>query len=319
MNTDYKKIHKYIYTFNYETTQSELCKLESNILFGEEENNKQLFSDVKVEPTTSAFIKRRLDVNCYSDDYKTLIQKIKAEDIHMEGFKIEYFVLEGDETEYKDRLSKLRDIGYSIHGYPDYYNPKIMYGLCFSEGVWYFGEMAKDEFEWHEHNNKPCSFSHSISMVVAKSLVCLASKGDTTKTLIDTCCGVGTIMLEACYVGNPIDGCDINWKAFRNTKENLAHYGYFANVYLSDIGEIDQQYDAGIIDLPYNLYSSATDEDIQHIIQSAAKLTNRLIIVSTANISEFIHQANFEVLDSCHVTKKGRSNFARKVWICKKK
>ena len=33
--------------------------------------------------------------------------------------------MDGDTTEYAERLNKLRDIGYAIEGYPDYYKPTI--------------------------------------------------------------------------------------------------------------------------------------------------------------------------------------------------
>ncbi len=310
-------INKHIYTFNYETTQDELCKLESRILFDKEEKDKQLASDITIEPSSSAFIRKRLDISLYSEDYTILIGQIEKENITTEGFKVEYIVLEGDTTEYNKRLSKLRDIGFRIQAYPDYKKPTIVYGLCFHEGFWCFGIIIKDHLDWYKHNNKPRSFSHSLNMVVAKALVCIATKGEKEKTLLDACCGVGTIMLEACFSGNQIEGCDINWKAYQNTQENLSHFDYHATVHLSDVGEINNRYDAAIIDLPYNLYSSATDEDIAHIIQSTSKLTNQLVIVSIADITDFITQTGFSIMDTCSITKRGRGNFARKVWICK--
>lgn len=312
------QVNKHIYTFNYEEPQSELCKLESRLVFDQEEKNKQLFSDVKIEPSSSAYIKRRIDVISFSEDYFTLIDNIKKANICIEGFKVEYVVLEDDSTEYDERLKKLRDVGFSINGYPDYYNPTIMYGLCVYEGIWYFGILVKDDFDWYKHNKKPRSFSNSIGMSVAKALVCIATKGNLEKTLIDACCGVGTIMLEACFTGYNIEGCDINWKACRDTRENLAHFNYKANVHLSDIKNITGKYDAGIIDLPYNLYSCATDEDVLHIIKSTAELTNRLVIVSISDISEFIEETGFKLLEHCSVTKKGRANFARRIWVCEK-
>jgi tRNA (guanine10-N2)-dimethyltransferase len=43
-------IHKHLYTFNYDPTESELCKLESRCIFNQEEKNKLLLSDIKVAP-----------------------------------------------------------------------------------------------------------------------------------------------------------------------------------------------------------------------------------------------------------------------------
>ena len=102
--------YNYIYSFNYDNNESDLCKLESRHIFNKEEKNKLLFSDVKIDPSSSAFIKKRLRIISFSEDYSSLLNEIKKENICIEGFKAEYIVLDGDTTEYKERLRKLKDI-----------------------------------------------------------------------------------------------------------------------------------------------------------------------------------------------------------------
>ena len=217
---------------------------------------------------------------------------------------------------YTDRLKKLKDIGFSIEGNPDYYHPTITYALCFHAGVWYFGILHKNSFEWHQHKDKPHSYSNSISVSIAKSLVNIATEGDQSKQIIDTCCGVGTILLEACFAGYQIEGCDINWKVCRQSRENLAHFGYSANVYRSDINDLQKKYDAAIIDLPYNLFSHTTDEKLLNIIKGAANTSNRILIVSTTDISNLIEDAGLTLTDRCKVDKIGKGSFNRIIWLC---
>lgn len=309
---------KYIYSFSYENPESDLCKLESKYIFDKEEKNRQLFSPIKAEPSDSAFIKKRLEIISSANDYSTLIKQIKKEDIHIEGFKVEYLVLDGDSTEYDVRLKKLKDIGYSIEGNPDYYHPTITYGLCYSEEVWYFGILLKDKFDWHRHKQKPRSYCNSIGISIGKALVNIATKANKEKKLLDACCGVATIMLEACFMGVDIEGCDINLKIYKDAKKNLAHFNYKANVYHCDIKDMSKSYDAAIIDLPYNLYSLASDSDVLHILKSTAKLTDRLLIVSTSDISKLIHKTGFTIIENCSVGKNGKRSFARKIWVCEK-
>lgn len=308
----------YIYSFNYDKTESDLCKLESRHIFNKEEKHKLLFSDVKVEPSNSAFIKKRLDIIISSIDFSTLINEIKNENIQAEDFKVEYLMLESDTTEYTDRLEKIRDIGYNIKGRSEYYNPTITYALCKHTGVWYFGILIKNNFDWHKHKEKPHSFSNSISISIAKALVNIASKTNHKAELLDACCGAGTIMLEACFAGNNIEGCDINWKMCKHARENLSHFNYTTNVYRSDIQDISKHYDAAIIDLPYNLYSKSDDDQVLHIIKSTANITNRMVIVSTSDISNFINEAGFTISDACEVSKIGKAKFIRKIWVCEK-
>ncbi len=310
--------NKYIYTFNYDNTESELCKLELRCIFNEEVTSKLLFSDIKMDPSSSAFVKSRIDIIKFSEDYDTLINDIKKENICTECFKVEYLVFDGDTTEYADRLEKLRDIGYSIEGAHDYYSPKKTYALCNIQGVWYFGVLIKNNFDWHKHKQKPCSFSNSISISIAKALVNIAANGNKDKMLLDACCGVGTIMLEACFAGFNIEGSDISWKTCNNARENLSFFNYTANVYCSDIKDISKKYDAAIVDLPYNLYSFASDSDILKIIESTAAIADRIVIVSTTDISNIISKTGFVITDYCSVSKRGKRTFARKIWVCEK-
>lgn len=313
------EINKYLYFFDYHHTESDLCKLESKYVFGEEVGEKLLMSDLAFEPSSSAFVKKRLDIIAYSPNYKLLLALIEQERISAEDFKVEYLVLEGDLTGYAERLNKLRDIGFRIEGIPDYHKPKSIYALCLNRGRWVFGKLIKDPFDWHKHKQKPKSYSNSIGMSIAKALVNVAAKGSKEIKLLDACCGVGTIMLEACYAGYQIEGCDINWKICHDARENLSHFKYSAQVHRSDIKDLDKRYDAAIIDLPYNLLSDASADDIHHIIESTARLSDRLVIVSTSDIAMVINDAGLDIAEHCSVSKKGKRNFARRIWVCEKK
>ena len=310
--------HHYIYTFKYDYHHSELCKLESRQIFDKGEKNNLLFSDIKVDPSISPFIKNRFEIILSSEDYSELLKSIKNENIHIDGFKAEYLILTGDATGYSERLEKLKDIGYRIEGEPDYNTPSVTYAVCHYENIWYFGVLIKHDTDWHKHKKKPCSFSNSISMTIAKTLVSIASKGNKTIPLLDACCGVGTVMLEACCAGFNIEGCDINWKACKHTRENLASYNYTANVYRSDIKDLDKKFDAAIIDLPYNLYTLSNDAITLNIIESTAKLTTRIVVVSISDIETIIKKSGLIISDFSTVEKRGKSKFTRNIWVCEK-
>lgn len=309
---------RHIYTFKYDSHHHELCKLESRHLFNEELKDNLLFSNITVLPSISPFIKNRFQILLNFESYAELINAIKNQNIQEEGFKAEYLVLAGDETNYTERLKKLRDVGMSIEGEPDYYHPSIIYSICHFNNRWYFGVLTKNDTSWHQHKQKPCSFSNSISMYIAKTLVSVASQGVGSRQLLDACCGVGTVMLEACYSQFNIDGCDISSTACEYTKENLAHYNYSAIVFPLDIQGLDKTYDAAIIDLPYNLYAYSDDGITSHIITSTANLTSRIVIVSLSNIQTIIETAGLQIVDFCTVEKRGTSKFTRNIWVCEK-
>ena len=310
--------YNYIYSFNYGYHHSDLCKLESRQLFDKEEKNKLLFSNIKVDPSISPFIKKRFEIISSSENYSELLKNIKKENIRLDGFKVEYLTLDDDSTEYAERLKKLRDVGYCIDAPPDYYTPSITYSICNYKNVLYFGIIIKHNIDWQKHKKKPCSFSNSISIIIAKTLVSIASNGNKTNKILDACCGVGTVMLEGCNSGFNIEGCDINLKACKNTRENLSYYNYTANVYLSDIKDYNKKYDSAIIDLPYNLYSYSNDTIISNIIESTAKLTARIVIVSISDVETIIKKSGLKISDFCTVEKRGKIKFTRNIWVCEK-
>lgn len=307
---------RHIYTFNYDDFQTDICQLEARTLFQKEAKDKMLFSNITVNPDHSAFIKKRFDILFSASTYEELIQEIQLEEIAVEEFKAEYLQLPGDQTGYKKQLACLKDIGYSIEGNPNYQNPSIIYSLCCFEGVWYFGILTKNSFDWHKHKAKPKSYSSSILISIAKTLVNIVSNSNPSTTILDACCGVGTVILEACYAGYHIEGCEINWKICQDAKENIQFFNYTAQVYRSDIQDISKRYDAAIIDLPYNISCNATEEDMLNIIGSAANISNRIAIVSNTDISNIIHSIQLNLLDYCEIGKKGRTDFSRKIWLC---
>lgn len=287
-------------------------------MFSEQHTNRLLFSNIKVSPSTSPFIKNRLEIISYSRNYLELLDQIRGKDIRTTGFKVEYLILDGDETNSSERKKKMKDVGYRIPCQPDFKTPSIVYGICYCGDTWYFGILESHTIDWLDHKQKPFSFSNSIGMKIAKSLVTIASKGDKAVSLLDSCCGVGTIMLEACISGFNIEGCDINPKRCEQTQRNLEHYGYHGKVHCSDVSDLDKAYDAVIVDLPYNLYSYSTDAITESIIQSAANKSTRVVIVSIADIKEVIDKADLSVMDFCTVEKRGKSGFTRSIWVCEK-
>ncbi len=311
--------NKHIYSFSYSINESEICKLESRQLFGKEEKKKELDADVMIEPSHSGFIKKRLDVLLCYQDYNQLLAKLDESPIVAEQFKVEYFHLESDTTGYRTGLEKVKDIGFRIVGLPNIKNPVTTYAICYYQGYWCFGVLVKNNYEWRKHQQKPQSFSNAINIKIAKTLVNIASQGDAKKSLIDACCGVGTVLLEACFAGYQITGCDINWRVCVKSRDNLTHFGYQANVVRSDINDISESYDAAIIDLPYNLFSCADDNKLLYIIRSTSKIAQRLVIVSTTDIHPLIKQAGLQLKDSCSVKKPGKTNFERRLWVCGKR
>lgn len=308
----------FLYNFKHDVHHSELCKLECRQLFDKEYTDKILFSKFKINPSTSPFIKNRLQIVVQHEKYAVLLEKIIDLNLSSQGFKVEYLVLHGDGAEREEKRARLKDIGYRIDAIPNFEKPSIIYGICRFKDIWYFGVLTHHEISWHKHNKKPHSFSSSIDIKIGKSLLNMVTKGSQSKTILDACCGVGTILLEGCISGFKIEGVDINPKTCAHARLNLKHYDYQTKIYCLDIKDLEKKYDAAIIDLPYNLYSYSNDYITKKILQSVSKISQKIAIVSTSNISNIIKQSELSIVDYCVVEKRGKSKFERKIWVCKR-
>ncbi|MEL6557847.1 MAG: hypothetical protein AAFQ94_06650 [Bacteroidota bacterium] len=309
-------IHQYLYSFKYDRHHQDLSQLESRQLFGVGQEDRTVFTDIELHPSISAFIKNRLEIICFDQHFPALLESIRKENLKTEGFKVEYVVLDNDLSTKPERNERLKDVGYCIEAAPNFQMPSVVYGLCLCQNVWYFGVLTTYNPDWQKHKKKPYSFSNSIGNKTAKSLVSIASKGNESAQLLDACCGVGTIMLEACYSGIRIAGCDPNPKRCHQTRENLRHFHYEAIVHCMDVNNLKGCYDSVIVDLPYNLYSYSNEDITLKIVQSASRLGSRTVIVSIADINSVIEKCGLQITDYCSVGKRGKSGFTRYIWVC---
>ena len=151
---------------------------------------------------------------------------------------------------------------------------------------------------------------------MAKVLINVASRGDTSKRIIDTCCGVGTVILEGIFAGYNICGWEINPKVAEFARLNLAHFQYNAIIVTGDMKDIKEHYDVVIIDLPYNNFSHFDEQEQLNIIRHAKQIANRMIIVTSTDIREKLYAEQLKIIDYCRVEKTIKRDFARYIWIC---
>lgn len=307
---------KYIYKVNYDKNEGPLAQLEIRALMDHSFKSKIFPSNKKIKPSLSPFIKQRLEVLYSHDCLDQVIDQVKTAGLKDEDFLIKYLDHEEENLTFKDHRKVCKAIGMVMLGYPSFESPKITFGVLNLKGNWYFGILEENKGDWHRHRDKPRSYSSAINARIAKALVNIASQGDLDKSLIDPCCGVGTVLIEALYSGYSIRGMDINPKVINDTLENLAYYDYTAPVFVGDIKDIEEKYDAAIIDLPYNILSRFDDKAQDKIIYHSSKIANRLVFVSSASIQETLDKHHLKVLDYGEIKKMGKTNFKRCIWVC---
>jgi len=307
---------QYIYFINYQDSEKDLCDLEMRALFNRPIETKAFFSDQRIDESLSPYFKSRLEILHEASNLEDLIQKIRENNYTAEGFKVKYVPAVKPDPMDKERKAITKAIGYAFEGLPSFDHPVIIYGVTFYEGKWYFGVLVYNTMLWKKHMSKPNSYSSSLGLNTAKAILNVVTQGDISKKIIDPCCGVGTVLLEGHYSGYDITGCEINYKVAMKARENLKYYGYKGQVIQKDIKDMDQYYDAAVVDLPYGNFSKSDEVDMMDIIRHSARISKRQVLISSIDLTMKICDEGLVIVDRSVVYKNKSKRFARYIWVC---
>lgn len=311
----YKNINgSFLYFINYQDNERELCKMEMRCLFNREINEKYFFTDIDINASKSPFIKSKIKIIYSDESLDRMVRKIKEDNLSYDDFKVSYVKSEQGDVQYEDRLEATRKIGFVVNGYPDMHKPRNPLAVTKINGLWIFGEYERNDFKWQKHNDKPYSYSNALGLRMARALVNIAMKDNEEGTLIDPCCGVGTVVIEALDLGIKVKGCEISKQIAYNARENVEFLGYLRDTIVCyDMHKIKDKYDSAIIDIPYGLFSPVTLEEQKAIIHTARNICEKMVIVTFEDMEKFIVEAGFSVIDKCVVPK---GNFKRHILVC---
>ncbi|MFD0712255.1 TRM11 family SAM-dependent methyltransferase [Paenibacillus sp. GCM10027626] len=322
MNNEFMRY--YVYMIVCHEDERALCEMELRSLLGGEHSlssaSNYVLSSREIEPSRSPFVKKRLEVLLKADALGELIERVEGLDTQGKSFKAALLnpVHVGADGKWiklssEERRSIEREVGSRIQGRAELRNPAVVYGFLQLEGSWYFGKVEESVPIWLQHQNKPRQYSTALSARVARAIVNIAVPCIEQVKVIDPCCGIGTVLLEALSMGIDIVGNEINPLAAIGARENLAHFQYKSIVTLGDMRSLQGHYDVVILDMPYNLCSVLPDLEKLQLLSSSCRLAQRVLIVTTERMDSILPQAGLEIVDRCTV-KKGK--FERHVLVC---
>lgn len=303
----------YFYTIKYPTFETQLCKMEMKYLFNIVPEEKFFFSNIYVAPSRSAFIKHCLLVKHSADSLEELAQLVLDKRIAYDDFKVRYVNLDDRSIPYDERRKIEYIIGYNIEGEADVHNPKTLLGVANINGKWLFGLLEENEAEWNAHFVKPFNYSNALNVRVARALVNIAIANNLKCRLIDPCCGIGTVVIEALSMGIDVQGCEINPYIAENAKRNLEFFGYKDVITQGSMHDISDKFDAAVVDLPYGVFNPTTLEEQLGIINTTRRLADQAVFITFEDMDEHFMAAGFKILDKCQ-TNKGK--FVRYITVC---
>jgi tRNA G10 N-methylase Trm11 len=306
----------FIYTYGCRPEETSLCHLELRSFFGEDYELNLLISQVEIDPSRSPFIKERISVIYEGDSVSDIVEQVQGVQLLGSTFKVISLKTNdrspSEKIEYAEHRAIERRIGACIQGKADVHKPHQVFGVVTLGGRWYFGELSKNRSVYLHHVQKPRSYSMALPVRVARAAVNIAVPNPPGVKAIDPCCGIGTVLVEALSMGIDIVGRDNNPLVAIGARENLAYFELEGTVTLGTIANITEQYDAAIIDMPYNLVSKISPEEQLSILQHARRIASKAVVISIEPIDEMIAEAGFTIADQ-GIADKG--SFTRYVFL----
>ncbi|WP_245599951.1 TRM11 family SAM-dependent methyltransferase [Paenibacillus harenae] len=302
----------FIYSYTHHENEAALCEQELQALLGQPVRCGITRSAADIHVDRSPFVKRRITVQLEAESMEELTALLPS--IALEGSTFKVLYTQGEEKlAYEEQRQLERAAGAALRGTADMRKPERLFGLTSLDGRWYFGPCEESGAVWLKHRNKPQNYSTALPTRAARAIVNLAAGSETEGIrLIDPCCGMGTVLIEAMSMGFDIEGIDLNPLAVRGARVNLAHFGYPDRVKLGDMRRAEGAYDAAIVDMPYNLCSVLPEEEERAILSSARRIAKRAVIITTSRLERQLTHAGWRIAE-CTTLRK--ASFTRYITV----
>jgi tRNA G10 N-methylase Trm11 len=192
----------------------------------------------------------------------------------------------------------------AIEGRPDLERPVCEMVVVAREGRWLLGELvSRSAATWRGHEHRPHQYSSALPPRFARALVNLvAVPGDS---LVDPCCGVGTVLIEASEAGVAAYGWESNPPVVEHARANVCHWGVDAPIVEGDGRAFTGAYDGAVLDLPYGHSSVRIEAICRGLVARAAERCRFLAVVSGGDMTGFLGELGLTVLGMARVRKGG--------------
>lgn len=257
----------------------------------------------------AAYIRKGVRVLARAATFGALVDAVAASEFDADRFRIE--VYDPDDlrpASTKDLIVPLANV---MADHPDLAEPKHRFVVALGANGCWFGEVLTEAAgDFQKHDTKPWTTSSSLDARLARALVNLVPDA---RSLLDPCCGAGSIVVEAASLG--IEAIGVDWKPAMvgMTRQNLDHFDYPATIEQADARTIEMPVDAVVTDLPYGHGIKEDAATTQAIIDRAAMLAPIGVFVSRNDLTVQLSRAGYENVTVHRIEK--RTGFVRRIHV----
>jgi tRNA G10 N-methylase Trm11 len=238
----------------------------------------------------AAYVRTGLDLLAHGSTLDDLLEAVAQADFAAEEFRIEFCSLsQENRVQQQPAILALAD---TIPFYPNLDHPKHRFLLVErADGLWLGEIISECKHTYRIHAAKPYNISSSLPQRLSRALVNLVMP--PARSLLDPCCGTGSILLEAQSLGMQAYGADQNKRMVGMARQNLAHFGYGAKVEHADARRYQQSADALVTNLPYGRFLQADETAIRTILERGRKLAPAAVYVAENDITGWLAAAGY--------------------------
>ena len=261
----------------------------------------------------AAYLRAGMQIVAQGRTIEELVGKISRLQLDADGFRLELLnVSDQIKVQSRETIVALADAIRDC--WPNLDEPEHRLLLVIQDTGFTFGEiLAEPDHSYRQHDDKPFRTSSSLPAQLARALVNLVLP--STKTILDPCCGTGSILLEAQAMGLRALGGDWNPKMVGMSHKNVAHFGYSAKVELMDARRWPEPADAIVTDLPYGKNLEISEEVICGILERARELAPVAVFVAGKDIAGWLREAGYEKVEVFCVPKyTGFARYVHRAW-----
>ncbi len=306
----------YVYKFKAEEHNRKLVEREMQAIFKLPITSEWIVTEQDINPNKSYYINYKIDVLATANKIDQLKDAIKALNLYYENFKIEFVDVKSDVIDYNERINYCRTIADGIEGSCKMIDPDLKIVITKTMDAWVIGKLIKNDRSFERLQNKPHSYSHSMSAELSRTLVNILCGQDKPK-ILDPCCGIGTVVIDGLDQGYDIIGTELNWLVANKAKENLEHLDLPIVISRQDMHTIKERYDVTILDLPYGLMSKTSTELQTGLIANCYNLSNKLLLVTNEDSSHLIENTKWQLSELIEIPK-ANYQFTRYMYLLTK-
>ncbi len=283
----------YLYLTAIPDRLTELVTAECIAMTGSAPNAHGIaISEHGVDVRRGAYLKSCSEVLFETASLTELQADIRSAGLHAEEFRVS--IVKKPRSLKINSMELARDIGSAIGGNANLSNPQVTFLVVLTtEKIWFGRLLSESDNMWLAHNQRPYVTSSSLPARLARVLVNLVARpGDS---LLDPCCGTGTIVMSAAHSGIRAVGYDTNLRMIGATTKNLQHFGLTADVALGDARQVHGQFDTIATDLPYGINLIKDNFQDAEILANLRTCAPKAAFIDLRDLSKPLNDLGYQI------------------------